>query len=97
AAVVANRLALVEATGDRGGEGGGYQKGEGTHDDSPRILGRAFRSTDSRTGRSVRQPHAGGSCKAGREATARRSARCCFNDGSHARWGTASLPQTPAP
>src|SRR5438128_3734774 len=97
APVVADRLALVDAAGGRGGEGDGRQNGETTHDGSPCVLGQAFSPADSRNARSVRQPHAGGSCKAGGEATARRAARYCFNDDIHARWGTASLPQTPAP
>src|SRR5439155_7677390 len=94
AAVLADRLAVVDAAGGRGGESDGHQDGEATHGGSPRVLGQAFSPADSRTARSLKQPHAGGSWKAGGEATGRRLG---VSDDSHARWGTASLPQTPAP
>src|SRR5438128_10431125 len=35
------------------------------------VLGQGFSPADSRTARSVRQPHAGGSCKAGGRTVAR--------------------------
>src|SRR5205085_5497107 len=69
APVVADRLALGDAAGGRG-EGDSHQKGEATHGGSPRVLGRAFSAADSRTARSLKQPRAGGSWKAGGEAHA---------------------------